>query len=82
MTACVFQHERQREFDQWWQHAKHQYKFADDPKKHVTGLQGDFMLICLRAYEQGRQDESADWCDLQTKQVNEGQRRQAIDAGN
>mgnify|MGYP003111173065 CR=1 FL=1 len=63
MTIQVFDHERTRHFDDWWRRALTQYKFTDDPKGSVAGLQGDFMLICMRAYEQGREDECFDFLE-------------------
>jgi len=60
MTDWVFRGERRRQFDDWWKVAKPQFNMLDDPKVQISGKQGDFMLACLRAYEQGRIDERED----------------------
>ena len=60
MTDWVFRGERRRQFDDWWEIAKPQFNMPDDPKVQISGKQGDFMLACLRAYEQGRIDERED----------------------
>jgi len=60
MTDWVFRGERRRQFDDWWEVAKPQFNMPDDPKVQISGKQGDFMLACLRAYEQGRIDERED----------------------
>jgi hypothetical protein len=60
MTDWVFRGERRRQFDDWWEIAKPQFNMPDDPKAQISGKQGDFMLACLRAYEQGRIDERED----------------------
>lgn len=60
MTAWVFNGERRRHFDDWWVIGKKQLRATDDPKVEMTRLQGEIMLACLRAYEQGRIDERED----------------------
>ena len=60
MTDWVFRGERRRQFDDWWEVAKPQFNIPDNPKVQISGKQGDFMLACLRAYEQGRIDERED----------------------
>ena len=60
MTDWVFRGERRRQFDDWWEVAKPQFNMPDDPKVQISGKQGDFMLACMRAYEQGRIDERED----------------------
>jgi hypothetical protein len=64
MTDWVFRGERRRQFDDWWEVAKPQFNMPDDPKVQISGKQGDFMLACLRAYEQGRIDEREDAHDI------------------
>jgi hypothetical protein len=64
MTDWVFNGERRRHFDDWWEVAKPQFNMPDDPKVQISGKQGDFMLACLRAYEQGRIDEREDAHDI------------------
>lgn len=56
----VFRGERKRHFDDWYKLAKRQFDMPDDPKAKVAGNQGDIMLACMRAYEQGRMDERED----------------------
>lgn len=75
----VFVGERRRNFDQWWDRARLQHKFPEDPKQQIAGLQGDFMLICMRAYEQGRQDECADSFEIEEEIRTTGRVRRASD---
>ena len=79
MTDWVFRGERRRQFDDWWEVAKPQFNMPDDPKVQISGKQGDFMLACLRAYEQGRIDEREDAHEIREEIRTTGRVRRASD---
>lgn len=62
--SLVLRGERRRNFEPLWDLTKRQNNLPDDPKADVYGKQGDIMLMCLRAYEKGRQDEASDWLEI------------------
>lgn len=67
----VLRGERRKNFEPLWELTKRQNNLPDDPKaevydKHKKPIkQGDIMLLCLRAYERGREDEAEDWFEIQ-----------------
>ena len=62
--SLVLRGERRRNFEPLWDLTKRQNNLPDDPKAEVYGKQGDVMLMCLRAYERGRDDEASDWLEI------------------
>ena len=79
MTYWVFNGERRRHFDDWWVIGKKQLRATDDPKVEMTRLQGEIMLACLRAYEQGRIDEREDAHEIREEIRTTGRVRRASD---
>ena len=77
--TLVLQGERRRSFDPQWEITKQQNKLPDDPKADVYGKQGDIMLMCLRAYEKGRQDEASDWLEIVDEMSSAGRVGSAYD---
>lgn len=73
----VLRGERRRTFDQWWEKTKHNAKIPDDPKEVMMMPVGEMMLVCLRAYEEGRHDESRDWSDISYEMRTTGRVRRA-----
>lgn len=80
--SLVLRGERRRNFEPLWDLTKRQNDLPDDPKAEVYGKQGDVMLMCLRAYERGRDDEASDWLEIVNELRTTGRVRRASELVN